>query len=345
MNQQVCINIQKPRTDERRLWDIIAGTAAYRGLLVAHDLKLFSVLAEHPRTLAEVCNELNIDRRPAEALLAVLVSIGLVQVEEEDYSLTSLAEDYLLESSPTYFGGLLDMMIASDSVMSSFESLKKAVLTNSPQLLDSGKLFKSHEEQAARAHAFTYGMHGHSIAPALGWPEVIDLSGYSLLLDIGGGSGAHAIGATLKWPHLQAVVLDLLPVCDVAQEFVARYGLQGRIETYMGDMWSEPFPAADLHFYSNIYHDWPPEQGRFLTHKSFESLPSGGRIIIHEMLFDDQKTGPLAAAGFNIGLLMSIKGQQYSGHELSVMLTKAGFTDIEVKPSYGYWSIVTGRKP
>jgi len=27
------------------------------------------------------------------------------------------------------------------------------------------------------------------------------------------------------------------------------------------------------------------------------------------------------------------------------MLTEAGFIDVEVKPTFGYWSIVTGRKP
>jgi hypothetical protein len=44
-------------------------------------------------------------------------------------------------------------------------------------------------------------------------------------------------------------------------------------------------------------------------------------------------------------MLLWTEGQQYSGVELSAMLTEAGFTDIEVKPTFGYWSIVTGRKP
>jgi hypothetical protein len=44
-------------------------------------------------------------------------------------------------------------------------------------------------------------------------------------------------------------------------------------------------------------------------------------------------------------MLVAMPGQQYSGLELSTMLTEAGFTEIEVKPTFGYWSIVTGRKP
>jgi hypothetical protein len=57
----------------------------------------------------------------------------------------------------------------------------------------------------------------------------------------------------------------------------------------------------------------------FLTAKSFNSLESGGRIVIHEMLYD-QKTGPLPAA-FSM-MMMGWTSKQYSGLELSTMLRK-----------------------
>ncbi|MCC5661322.1 hypothetical protein LC608_31085 [Nostoc sp. XA010] len=163
-------------------------------------------------------------------------------------------------------------------------------------------------------------------------------------VDIGGGSGAHAIGATLKWSNLQAIVLDLPPVCEVAQEIITNYGLQSRIKTQTVNWWNDDFPVADLHFYSDIYHDWSPEKCRFLTQKSFDSLKFGGRILLHEMLYDDQKTGPYPTAAYNMAMLLWTEGQQYSGHELSVMLKEAGFTDIKIQPSSGYWSLISGRK-
>jgi hypothetical protein len=345
MDVSSCTEIRKPRTDDKRLWDIILGNAGQRTLMVAHDLKLFPLLAEKPRTLAEVCEALEIECRPAQAILGVLVYLELIQVKQDYYSLCAIAEDYLLDSSSIYFGGQLDFMIANEYAVCSYEGLKKAVLTNSPQLYKSDKPFETHEEQAELARVFTYAMHSKSMGPALTWPEIIDLSEYKILLDIGGGSGAHAIGATCKWSHLQALVLDMLPVCEVAQEFIKRFGLQSRIQTCVSDMWQDPFPAADLHFYADIYHDWSVEQGRFLTQKSFESLPSGGRIIIHEMLYDEPKVGPLAVAAYNLTMQVLIEGQQYSAKELSAMLAETGFTDVEVKPSFGYWSIVTGCKP
>jgi hypothetical protein len=140
-------------------------------------------------------------------------------------------------------------------------------------------------------------------------------------------------------------VLDRPPVCEVAREYAAKHGLADRIATHSADMWTDPYPAADLHFYGMIFHDWPADKCRFLARKSFESLPVGGRIIVHEMLFNEERTGPFGVAAFNMVMLMYVEGEQYAGREIGGFLSEAGFTDIEATPTFGYWSIVTGRKP
>jgi len=345
MDAPPALQIRKPRHDDRPIWDVLFGIFGYPAVLVAHKLKLFPLLAEKPLTISELCDALKIERRPAEALLAVCASLGFIQLVEGRYATTPLADDYLLESSPASFCGYLDL-VANNFPVWSVDSLTKAVLTNAPQAYGGGDIFKTHEERAQFARAFTLAMHGHSMGPAFFWPDKVDLSRHRVMLDIGGGSGCHSIGAALRWPNLQAIVFDLAPVCEVAEEFIRQYGLAGRIKTAVGDMWEEGlFPSADAHFYSVIYHDWPPEKCRFLTRKSFDSLPSGGRIILHEMLFHDDKTGPFPVAAFNITMLLWVTGQQYSRRELAEMLAEAGFGDIQVTPTFGYWSIVTGVKP
>lgn len=63
------------------------------------------------------------------------------------------------------------------------------------------------------------------------------------------------------------------------------------------------------------------------------------------MLYNDEKTGPFAAAAFSMGMMGWTEGEQYSGRELSDMLRGAGFRDVQVKPTFGYYSMVTGLKP
>lgn len=337
--------LRKPRSDDRRLWDVFFALNGSIAVFAAHKLGMFSLLGEHPRTLDQICQAMKIAPRPAEALLAVSASLGFVKkLRDGHYRLTPLAEEYLVESSATYFGANWQIPIGND-LLYTIGNVEKAALTDSPQAYGGSEWMKTHEEQAEIARSFTRSMHSSSIAAALAWPAKLELSKNRMMLDVGGGSGAHCIGAAGRWPKLKATVLDIAPACDVAREMAEKSGLQDRIGTHVADMWNDPFPAADLHFYSMIYHDWPPDRCRFLTNKSFASLPSGGRIVIHEMLFNDDRTGPLATAAFNIAMLLWVTGQQYSGRELREMLKQAGFKQIEVKPTFGYWSVVTGVKP
>jgi hypothetical protein len=332
--------------DDRPLMDVSNGIYAYAAIMVAHKLKLFPLLASGPQTLPDVCAALSIKPRPGRAILAASSAQGFVRSSGERYSLTPLGEKYLLETSPAYFGFFWDLLIGVADDHLSFSRIERAVLTDAQQVAEGEHVFQTVAEQAEMARAFTRAMHSLSVGPGLAWPQAIELSGTGRMLDVGGGSGAHAIGAVTRWPHLRAVVLDLPPVCDVAGEFIAKAGLQDRIETRSGDIFEDPFPEADLHFYSNIYHDWSREQGAFLTRKSFGSLPAGGRIVVHEMLLDDDKARALTAAGLNMGMVLwSPDGGQYSGPELSEMLAGAGFGQIETKPTFGYYSIVTGIKP
>lgn len=343
MNTMARDSFHKPAMDERPLWDVIRGALTYYAVMVAHNLRLFPLLAAGPRTTLEVCEALNIERRPATSLLTTCVAAGLVTAQDGLYQLAPVAEVYLLEGSPYYFGSFLDMLTVTDEVLS-FQALKQAVLTNKSQVYGGDDPFMPREEMMSRVRVFANGMYGHSAGAAFTWPELVDLTDCQTLLDVGGGSGAHSIGAASHWQNLNAVIFDLPPVCEVAMEFITRAGLDRRISTHAGDLWNDRFPDADAHFYADIFHDWPPEKCLFLARKSFDSLSPGGRILIHEMLYDRDKAGPLMTAAYSVAMMLWTEGEQYTGGELAAILAEAGFVEIEVKPGLGYWSIVIGRK-
>ena len=127
MSHHVGRESPRPRTDDQPLWDIDWGMLAGPAVLVAYELKLFPLLAEQPRTLSQVCTALNIAPRAASALLTTCTALGLVQAQEGVYSLTPTSENYLLETSPAYFGGYLDLLIETNSLVS-FESVKRPCL-------------------------------------------------------------------------------------------------------------------------------------------------------------------------------------------------------------------------
>src|SRR6267378_1489039 len=131
-SMEKAVKIRVPCTDDRPLWDVLLGVWGYPAVFVAHELKLFELLSERPLTLDELCAAKRLARRPAETLLALCASIGLLAKKEEHFLLTPLAEDYMLPSSPTYYGWVFDAWRPVYSVWSP-DSLREAVLTDRPQ--------------------------------------------------------------------------------------------------------------------------------------------------------------------------------------------------------------------
>ncbi|MBW4457827.1 MAG: hypothetical protein KME55_37250 [Nostoc indistinguendum CM1-VF10] len=53
--------LQQSKADERKIWDLInVGCVGFSTFLVAYDLRLFSMLADQPQSLAEICEHLQI---------------------------------------------------------------------------------------------------------------------------------------------------------------------------------------------------------------------------------------------------------------------------------------------
>jgi SAM-dependent methyltransferase len=336
----------EPRLDERPLRDLLSGVYAMPAILVAHELGLFPLLATQPRTVAEVGQALGLRRRPAEALLAVCAAAGLVSAQAGRHALLPLAERFFLPESPAYFGGYWDLMIQNAGLYT-FESIRQAVLTDAPQVERISGLAPSPESKAQRLRALTRALHSRGADSAMTWPGRVDLAGHRVFLDLGGGSGVHSIGVLQRWPHLRAIVFDLPSVCALAAEQVAQRGLEARIHTQAGDLWDPaPFPFADIHFYSEVFHNRAPEQCVRLLAKSFRDLPPGGRLLLHEMLFDDGLAGPLPVAAANLNMLLwSREGRQYSVPDLTGMVSAAGFLEVRLLPAGGYFSLLSARKP
>ena len=136
----------------------------------------------------------------------------------------------------------------------------------------------------------------------------------------------------------------MAPVSGFVSEYAKKYNLSDRLRSVAGDMWKDPFAPADLHFYSQVFHDWTPEQCRFLTEKSFIALPSGGRLIVHELLLDPEKVGPLVPSLMSMVMLLWTEGRQYSAVELTEIFASVGFVDVRAERTFGSWGIVTGVK-
>jgi acetylserotonin N-methyltransferase len=146
-------------------------------------------------------------------------------------------------------------------------------------------------------------------------------------------------------PSLTATIMELGSMCEAAAPYIEAGGVGDRVDTKAVNMFRESWPAGyDAVFFSNVWHDWNVRTCEWLARRTYEALPKGGRIMLHEALLDDGGAGPVTTAAFSMLMLLATQGQQFTFGELKGLLEAAGFRDVETRPTAGYYSITTGYK-
>jgi O-methyltransferase domain len=331
-----------PICDNRLIWEIWLSRLYLPTLSVANQIGLFPFLAQSPATVDEVAVGLSLGPRGVQAVVSLMSALGFLVQSEDRFHLTDEARTYLLPESPYYQGSILQ---AADSPMTT-TTLREWLENDREGHHSEGlKGWMSGEISAEMAAPITSFMHTHSFPGAMGVARNGDFADVHQLLDVGGGSGCFCIALATRYPNMRFAVMELPAVCMQAEQYVARYGLQGQIETIAANMFTDPWPSGyDGVFFSDIFHNWDLAHCLLLAKRSFDMLPPGGRIFLHEMLLNDTKDGPPIAAAYSVIMLLTA-GRQYTAQELGQLLQDVGFTDVAVNPTSAYFSLVCARKP
>jgi SAM-dependent methyltransferase len=327
---------------------ISTGFWAFKTLAAANELDVFTRLAGGAEmTAEEIARELAIEQRPAEMLLTGCASLGLLERGDHGYRNTPLSERFLVRGTPYYFGGLVTMF--DRRLYPGWAKLTEAIRTNRPTTWDPERERSMFErEDPALLDTFWEAMHSLSSFTARTLADAIDLGAATRLLDVGGGSGAFAIELCRHYPSLRATVFDLPHVIDIAADKIADAEPRDRIAVHGGDFFADALPPGhDVHLYSMIMHDWNEEHDRLLLRKSFDALPSGGTVVLSELLVDDDKTGPPAAALMSLNMLIETEGRNYTAGEYTAWLDDAGFIEHRAVrfDAPGATGAVIARKP
>ena len=336
------MNPALPPIDDTQIWDSMLSLYNTHAIALALELQVFEAF-DAPMSVEELVSKTGYSTRGIKALLAMLKIRGLLDRHEGRYQLNNLSRTYMLKDSPYYWGPFFSWTSASlPNYKIYMENIRDGETKEEREAADG---WESGEMDPEFARTITDYMHCHSIASAVGMSQTCDFSCVNKLLDVGGGSGCYAIAIANANTDMQATIMELKPVCAVAEDYIAKAGLSDRVDTKAVDMFREAWPEGyDAHFFANVFHDWSFETCAELAKKSYASLAPGGRICLQEMLLDEGEDNPAAPVAFSFLMTWGTKGQQFTLDELRGILESAGFKNIRAQRSYGYYSMVTGDK-
>ena len=313
--------------------ELFLGFWISRTVMAAVELGVFDVLDAEPAadglTVAEAQAALGLAARPARALLDTCVATGLLAQEDGRYRNTVLADRYLTRRSTH---SLRNYVLDERWCWPAWGRLEDALRADHQLLPEDREGYHAFPEDF-----FLDFLHGHSRVMGDRLAGVVDLSGAHRLMDVGGGSGAVSIALCRAFPHLEAIVVDQPPVAAKAAEHIATAGLAGRITTWPANLFGDGLPpGCDVAVLANVLHDFSPDRAREILGRVVAALPRGGRVVILEIVPDDERRSPPLAVAFAVAMVVNTAGgDAHTAPQYRSWLEEAGLGQIVVTPIEG----------
>jgi 2-polyprenyl-3-methyl-5-hydroxy-6-metoxy-1,4-benzoquinol methylase len=308
-----------------------------RVLLTAYELDLFTVLGEKNRSAIEVAKALGTAERATDRLMNTLCAMGLLEKKEGKFSNTPLSSKFLVKGKPDFMAGLMHTVHLWDTWSTLTQAVRHGRSVVARPIDERGEKWLT---------AFIAAMHERARRHAPALVPLLNLSGVSRVLDVGGGSGAYAMAFVRAREGISATVFDLPNVVPLTQGYIAEEGLSDRVETVVGDYNVDELGSGfDLVFLSAIIHSNSPEQNRSLIRKCSKALIPQGQVVVQDFIVDEDRTSPAFGALFALNMLVGTEaGDTFTESEVRAWMEEAGLSGVVRKDTDFGTTLIIGRK-
>jgi len=333
---------------EHRRWvlSLLWGYRSARVLMACAELGVFEAIGHGAVPADELARRTGTEVAALSRLLNAAVALGLLERRPDGYANGPAALAYLAQESDFYLGNL----VRREGVFyRRWARLADAVRqgTRPPENVQD-------EPEPDWVRNFELALYDVARTAA---PVVADLLGPFippdrpvLIIDVGGGHGAYSIALARRYPNVDAVVFDLPRVTEVAAELIERSGVAGRVRVRAGDFKVDALGDAEFDL-GLLFGVLVSEEGgeiERLLRKTFAALRPGGVVAVREPFLDEDRSGPLDAALFDLHMLVSTeRGRAHTAAEVCAWLERAGFAGAELIEAAGPEPVrlVVARRP
>ena len=226
-----------------------------------------------PETIAEICG---LHPRPLAQLLTLLVSMEYLRFENEEFSLTPMAQKWIAPDSPhsVHAIAVYNNQVAWDWV------------THLGEYLRTGKGMESHDVFGeTQWKLYQDAMFAVARSEVREFEKRVPIPrNATAMLDIGGANGQYATALCRKYPQLKATILDLAGAIEKAAPVAD--DVQNQIDFEVGNALTDDLGENryDVVLLSNVAHHFTEEQNQELTKRVMRSLCKGGIFIVNEFI-------------------------------------------------------------
>jgi hypothetical protein len=290
----------------------------------AADLRLADHMAGGARTADEIAELESSNPRATYRLMRACAALGLLRDEGEGRFSSTATGELLRSDAP---GALRDSALVSGAPAfwlpwGLLPAAVRSGRSQAPEALGASTMdyLSEHPEDARRFATVMSAMTQTGLGDLV---RLIDTTGVSLAVDIGGSNGDLLAGLLRADPALHGRVLDLPHVVAGADWITRGSEFGGRLSAVGGDCLQE-VPAADLYLLKAVLHA-KDDAGcvRILRNCRAAALP-GGRVVVIENVLG-VAGGPPVGELLDINMLAVSEGQERDLAEYDALFEAAGW--------------------
>jgi len=326
-------------TDGAEILSGLTSLAAPWAVRVAATLGLADLITDEGTHLDDLASWVGADRDALGRLLHFLAARGVfVETAPGVFALTEAAR-MLREDHPARLRRWFDLDGAGGAMDRAYAGLLDTVRTGAPAYPKvMGREFW--EDLAANpqlAASFGALMEAHSselasdVVTGYPWAEI------SLVVDVGGGSGALLARILRAYPHLGGILVDLVAGSPEAVAVLKEANVDDRCECRVLDFFG-PLPAgADVYLLRNIIHDWPDERATAILRRCTDAAGPGGRVLVVERVVTTDRNQQ-ELTGMDLRMLVLFGGRERVLEEFNALAAAAGLRLLSNRPTTSaYW--------
>jgi len=325
--------------DPQQLLSLHFSFAASRVLSTALQFDFFSIVNHDFHDTKEIAKQASADENGTRLILNALTAHGLLTKNNDNYYLTDFTARYLVKDSDEYVG----VMMENDDIWEAWTDLPYIVKNGSPRREVGQK-----EKGPDFFPKLIQSLHVINLKPAQKTAEyissIIDKND-PIILDLACGSGVWGLSFAKVNPNTKVVFQDFDNVLDLTKKYVDNFDIATQSDYLPGDLNEIEFreDEYDIAILGNIVHSIGEQQSRQLFKKLRKALKPGGKILILDMIPNEDRSGPVFPIIFALNMLVNTNsGNTYTLSEYGNWLKDAGFSKMDTHDIGSHSPLIIG---
>lgn len=324
------------RAERLAMFSILTGGWIAQACYAVAKLGVPDALADGPRGIAGLADEVGADPRALHRTLRALAAAGLFrQISAGTFELTATGR---LLCSEIRGSSRLAAIMFGEEVHEAFGDILYTLRTGRPAFERiHGEPFYDYLRERPQAAAMFAAAMGSAAEPIVF--SRCDFGQPRTVVDVGGGDGGLLARMLTRYQDARGVLVDLPDAIEQAKARLAAGGHADRVDFAAASFFDTgAIPAgADVYTLSRVLHNWNDEAAVQILTRVREAAPPDARLFVFEYLVDDQapKAGDAAEPGaggastavhaIDLLMLVMLEGYERSAGQYRRLLGQAGF--------------------